>query len=199
MTSSPIWNKRSLKREIGMPIYAYVVLAVGWLAWMMPFLLMKRNKAKAQQIDRRARWGILLELIAFSIVWQPIFWEISLSTWRFPLSIILFILASALSWTAARTLGRQWRLDAGLNAEHELITSGPYRFIRHPIYTSLLCLLWAMGFLFTLLPWLALASLLALIGTEIRVRVEDGLLASRFGKQFEAYQRSVPAYIPLIR
>ena len=56
-----------------------------------------------------------------------------------------------------------------------------------------------MGFLFTRLPWLALASLLALIGTEIRVRVEDGLLASRFGKQFEDYQRSVPAYIPLIR
>ena len=37
-----------------MPVYAYVVLAVGWLAWMLPFLLMKRNKAKAQQIDRRA-------------------------------------------------------------------------------------------------------------------------------------------------
>jgi protein-S-isoprenylcysteine O-methyltransferase Ste14 len=182
-----------------MPVYAYVVLAVGWLAWVMPFLLMKRNKAKAQQIDRRARWGIFLVFIAFSIVWQPIFWEISLSTWRFALSIILFILASALSWTAARTLGRQWRIDAGLNAEHELITSGAYRFVRHPIYTSLLCLVWAMGFLFTRLPWLALASLLALIGTEIRVRVEDGLLASRFGKQFEDYQRSVPAYIPLIR
>jgi protein-S-isoprenylcysteine O-methyltransferase Ste14 len=182
-----------------MPIYAYVVLVVGWLTWMMPFLLMKRNKAKAQQIDRRARWGIVLELIAFSIVWQPSLWETSVPTWRFALSIVLFIQASALTWTAARTLGRQWRLDAGLNAEHELIMSGPYRFVRHPIYTSLLCLLWAMGFLFTRLPWLALASLLALIGTEIRVRVEDGLLASRFGKQFEDYQRNVPAYIPLIR
>jgi protein-S-isoprenylcysteine O-methyltransferase Ste14 len=179
--------------------YAYVLLAVGWLAWMLPFLLMKRNKAKAQQIDRRARWGIFLEFIAFSIVWQPTFWETSVPTWRFALSIILFILASALTWTAARTLGRQWRLDAGLNAEHELITSGAYRFVRHPIYTSLLCLVWAMGFLFVRLPWLALASVLALIGTEIRVRVEDGLLASRFGKQFEDYQRSVPAYIPLIR
>ena len=93
-------------------------------------------------------------------------------------------------------LGRQWRIDAGLNADHALITSGPYRIVRHPIYTSLLCLLLAVGFLFTRLPWLALASVLALLGTEIRVRVEDGLLESRFGKQFEDYKKSVPGYIP---
>jgi len=179
-----------------MPAYAYAVLVVGWLAWMMPFLLMKRNKAKAEKIDRRARWGIFLALIAFSLVWQPIFWEKSLTPWRLALSLAFFILASSLSWTASRTLGRQWRIDAGLNADHDLITSGPYRFVRHPIYTSMLCLLWAVGFLFTRLPWLALATLVALIGTEIRVRVEDGLLESRFGKQFEDYKRSVPGYIP---
>ena len=38
-----------------------------------------------------------------------------------------------------------------------------------------------------------------IIGTEIRVRVEDGLLAARFGEQFRAWQNSVPAYIPLVR
>jgi len=182
-----------------MPAYAFVILIAGWLAWMMPFLLMKRNKEKAQQVDRRARWGIFLVFLGFTIVWQPSFWGTSLPVWRLALSIILFILASALVWTAARTLGKQWRIDAGLIAEHELITSGPYRFIRHPIYTSMICLLLAVGFLFTRLPWLALAAALAIAGTEIRVRIEDGLLASRFGKQFEDYRRSVSAYIPLIR
>jgi protein-S-isoprenylcysteine O-methyltransferase Ste14 len=179
-----------------LPAYSYIVLIVGWLAWMMPFLLMKRNKAKAEKIDKRARWGIILALIAFSIVWQPTFWEKSLPTWRLAVSILFFALAIALVWTAARVLGRQWRIDAGLNADHDLITSGPYRIVRHPIYTSMLCLLWAVGFLFTRLPWLALASVLALLGTEIRVRVEDGLLESRFGKQFEDYKESVPGYIP---
>jgi protein-S-isoprenylcysteine O-methyltransferase Ste14 len=162
----------------------------------MPFLLMKRNKAKADKIDKRARWGIVLALIAFSIVWQPTFWEKSLPAWRLAVSILFFLAAIALVWTAARVLGRQWRIDAGLNADHNLITSGPYRIVRHPIYTSLLCLLLAVGFLFTRLPWLALATVLALLGTEIRVRVEDGLLESRFGKQFEDYKKSVPGYIP---
>lgn len=182
-----------------MPTYAYYVLAIGWVAWMLPFFLMKRNKEKAQQLDRRARWGILLTAIAFALIWQGRFWEMSLPTWRLALGVMFFALASLLSWTATRALGRQWRIDAGLNAEHDLIRSGPYRFVRHPIYTSMLCLIWAMGFLFTPLALLAFATIAAIAGTEIRVRIEDGLLASRFGKQFDDYRQSVAAYIPLVR
>lgn len=181
---------------VTLPLSVLLVLIFGWLAWVMPFFLIKRNKAKAEKIDKRARWGIFLLFVAFSIVWQPYFWEKSFPTWRLPVSIAFFALASALSWTAARTLGRQWRIDAGLNADHQLINSGPYRLVRHPIYTSMLCLVWAVGFLLIRLPWLALATVLAIVGTEIRVRVEDGLLQSRFGKQFEEFQKSVPAYLP---
>ena len=43
--------------------------------------------------------------------------------------------------TGVGALGRQWRIDAGLNSDHELVQSGPYRIVRHPIYTSMLCLL----------------------------------------------------------
>lgn len=182
-----------------MPAYAYGVLAFGCLIWMLPFLLLKRNKEKAQHVDRRARWGILLMVIAFSSLWQGKFWETSPAAWRLALSIILFILASLLSWTAVQALGRQWRIDAGLNPEHKLVMSGPYQVIRHPIYTSLLCLILGIGLMITPLPLLALATLAALVGTEIRVRIEDGLLASRFGKQFDDYRQNVAAYIPFIR
>ena len=50
-------------------------------------------------------------------------------------------------------------------------------------------------------PWwlLALSMLVLLAGTEIRVRVEDKLLASHFGDRFRAYRQSVPAYIPFLR
>jgi protein-S-isoprenylcysteine O-methyltransferase Ste14 len=96
-------------------------------------------------------------------------------------------------------LGKQWRVDAGLNAEHELVTAGPYRMVRHPIYTSVLCLLWGTGFILLPLPLILLATVLALIGTEIRIRIEDGLLASRFGKQFDQYKSSVSAYLPFVR
>ena len=98
-----------------------------------------------------------------------------------------------------RVLGRQWRIDAGLNADHELVRSGPYRLMRHPIYASMFAMLLGTGFLVTRLPILAGAVVVFAIGTEIRVRVEDSLLASRFGSEFRNYQQSVAAYIPMVR
>ena len=182
-----------------MPKYAYAILVVGWLLWLTPFFRARKTNQPAMQVDRRARWGILLVAIAYTLLGQGRFWERSLQPWQVPLSVVLFVLASLLSWTGARALGRQWRIDAGLSDDHELITSGPYRFVRHPIYTSMLGVLLGTGSLIT--PWwLFLPSLLLFaIGTEIRVRVEDQLLASSFGDRFVEYRQRVPAYIPFLK
>ncbi|MGD0296688.1 MAG: isoprenylcysteine carboxylmethyltransferase family protein [Bryobacteraceae bacterium] len=182
-----------------MPPFAYGIVALAWIVWMLPFALTRRKQARAQKVDRRARWGILLVAISFAVLWQYQFWRTSLPAWRLTLAIFFLAVADVLSWTATRVLGKQWRVDAGLNAEHELVTQGPYRLVRHPIYTSVLCVLWGTGFILLPLPLILLATLPAVIGTEIRVRIEDGLLASRFGQRFEGYRRSVAAYVPFVR
>jgi protein-S-isoprenylcysteine O-methyltransferase Ste14 len=182
-----------------MPDYGYGVLVTGWLIWALPFFFVKRGGGKAQQVDRRARWGILLTAVGFSLLWQGRFWEMPLPEWRLALSIVFFALAGILSWGATRALGKQWRVDAGLNAQHELVMSGPYRFVRHPIYTSMLCLICATGLILTPPLLFAAALVFAIVGTEIRVRIEDNLLASRFGNQFNDYRRSVAAYVPFVR
>jgi protein-S-isoprenylcysteine O-methyltransferase Ste14 len=55
------------------------------------------------------------------------------------------------------------------------------------------------GLLLTRLVFLALAVAFFVTGTEVRVRIEDRLLASRFGETFAEYRRRVPAYIPFLR
>ena len=182
-----------------MPLYGYALLAAGWLAWMARFLIVQRNRGHVQKVDRRARWGILLEVIAYALLWQNHFWERPLPLWHSGLSVLFFALAALLSWTAVPALGRQWRIEAGLSSDHQLVTTGPYGVVRHPIYTSMLCMLFGTGLMITPLRTLLVASLIFIVGLEIRVRVEDGLLASRFGEQFLAYRRSVPAYVPFLR
>jgi len=182
-----------------MPLYAYAILAAGWLAWVARFVLAQRNREHAQEIDRRARWGILLELIGYALLWQNPFWARPLPVWRPALSSAFFVLASLLSWTAVPALGRHWRIEAGLSPDHQLVTAGPYRVVRHPIYTSMLCMLIGTGCMVTPLLTLLVATLIFIVGMEIRVRVEDRLLAARFGEQFLAYRRSVPAYLPFLR
>ncbi|MDQ6700168.1 MAG: isoprenylcysteine carboxylmethyltransferase family protein, partial [Acidobacteriota bacterium] len=103
------------------------------------------------------------------------------------------------SWAAVPALGKQWRIEAGLNADHQLVKSGPYGIVRHPIYASMLAMFLAAGLILTWWPVLLLAFVIFIVGIEIRVRTEDGLLRSRFHQEFEAWRKSVPAYIPFVR
>jgi protein-S-isoprenylcysteine O-methyltransferase Ste14 len=182
-----------------MTVAHYALLIGAWLLWMAPFFLMKRNRAPAAQVDKRARWGVVTQSVAYCILWQWDFWSRPPAAWRTVLSIGCFAVAIVLIWTAIRALGRQWRIDAGLNPDHELVRSGPYRGVRHPIYASMLCMLCGTGLLVAPLPILAVSIAVFLTGTEIRVRVEDSLLAARFGAGFRSYQAAVSAYIPYIR
>ena len=183
-----------------MTAFAYFILAAGFLFWVAPFFLAQRRRLKtAVTLDRRARWGILLQGISYAVLLQGNSWLRRPQDWRVLLSILFFALAGTLSWTSVRALGRQWRVDAGLNADHQLVRSGPYRLARHPIYTSMLCLLLGVGWMISPWPLLVLSMLLFLMGTEIRVHIEDTLLASRFDGEFQAYRRTVPAYIPFTR
>lgn len=176
-----------------------MIIAAGWLLWFLPFPLAGWKAKTPERRDRRARWGILLEVAGYLLLWPGAFWTRSPEPWRMACSILFFALAGLLSWTATRALGKHLRFDAALSPGHELVRSGPYRILRHPIYTSMFCLLLGTGIMITSAPLLLGAILLFVCGTEIRVRIEDGLLASRFGDQFRQYQRSVAAYVPLLR
>lgn len=180
-----------------MPGYAYGVILTGTVVWFSPFVVRQIN-FKSQTVDRRARWGMLLELVAYSVLWQGSFWTRSPQPWQVAASAFLFVFASVLSWSGARALGQQLRVDAALGKEHELVRSGPYRLARHPIYTSILCVILGTGIVIASLPLLALSIVLSAIGTEIRVRIEDGLLASRFGDEFRDYRSATARYIPFL-
>ena len=105
----------------------------------------------------------------------------------------------ALAWVATHHLGKHWRYEAALSEDHELIQTGPYGWVRHPIYASMLGMLLATGAALTWWPIFAAALVLFLAGTEIRVRAEERLLAERFQDSFFSYRSRVHAYVPFIR
>ena len=176
----------------------YTILAAGTVLWFLPFLLVRRKSKGALTLDRRARWGVALQGLSYTVLWQGPFWTRSLASWQTAFALALFAIAGAISWTSAFTLGRQLRVDAALEGDHRLIRSGPYRLVRHPIYTSMLAVLAGTGILIA--PWYLLAPglTLFLLGTGIRARVEESLLESRFGEEFRDYRRTVPALIPFV-
>jgi Putative protein-S-isoprenylcysteine methyltransferase len=180
-------------------VLGLLLVAGGIIVWLVPFLWAKRGSGSLAAVDRRARWGLLLEVIAIALMLQSNFWSVNEGLWRIAASAICFFLAALLSWTSTRALGSQLRFDAAIGAQHELVRRGPYRVIRHPIYCSMLCLLWGIGFVAAPLWLFVAATIIFLTGTEIRVRIEDRLLDERFGRAFDEYRSSTRAYLPLIR
>jgi protein-S-isoprenylcysteine O-methyltransferase Ste14 len=124
-----------------------------------------------------------------------------LGHWFEFLNTILVVVVILISlWTmfsAVRVLGKQWSLQARVLEDHKLVREGPYRFVRHPIYTGMLGMIVAGGLAWSHWTGFLIALLLFGIGTAIRVRSEEKLLREQFGAQFDDYKRSVPAVLPI--
>ena len=111
----------------------------------------------------------------------------------------LALLLFGMYWAfwARHTLGSNWSGRVTIKEEHELITRGPYRWVRHPIYTGVLfafagtaLALGRMGNLF------AIAIMLVVFAHKIRL--EEKVLDQHFGTKYADYRRSAKTLIPLI-
>jgi protein-S-isoprenylcysteine O-methyltransferase Ste14 len=186
-----------------MELLATIELILCWLAWVWPFVFRAPHYQKRPSTVATASTliGLALEcagiFIAVRFYWRPASHPPGMG--RILGSMALGPVGAVLAWTAVKHLGRQFRIRAGLYEDHELVRSGPYAIVRHPIYTSILAMLLSTLLLSTPWRWIAVSLVLFIAGTEIRVHVEDHLLASRFGKNFEDYRRQVRAYVPLVR
>ena len=154
-------------------------------------------KARKSVIAPKARWGIVLQNVAFVLVSILVF-KPKPDSVLIP-AMVVMPLSVWLGWWSVIHLGKQWRIQAGLYSDHELVRTGPYKTVRHPIYVALLGMLIGTGLVVSWWPIVMLASTLFIVGMEIRIHAEDELLADRFGEAFEEYRRAVPAYIPFLR
>ena len=183
-------------------IVALIELMVCWAVWCLAFVKPSRQAAGREKVVRApvSRWGIGLVFVSFALVGTYLGpGHFHKATASLIVSMILAPLSTALVWAAARELGKHWRYEAALSQDHELVQSGPYRWVRHPIYASMFGMLMATGSAYTWWPMWVAAIICFIFGTEIRVRAEDRLLADRFQAVFQAYRARVRAYIPLVR
>ena len=108
----------------------------------------------------------------------------------------LFIISMVVRLTAIRTLGRFWSLHLEIRDQHQLVTEGIYRYLRHPAYSSIMLEVIAVPLVAN-----AYGSLLLSVGAYLPVllarwRREEREMIGRFGEQYVAYRQRVPAFFP---
>lgn len=190
---------------VSLPTLVFAIVMLCWFLFAAAFLFRKKPPSPPdQKREPGSLVGVALQGMSFGIVWgvrreafSPIVpgsAPLALAT-----SVLAVLAAVGSVWlitNAVKTLGKEWSLTARLVEGHKLATSGPYAYLRHPIYTGMLGMLVATGLAVS--HWAALPAALVIffIGTIIRVRKEEKLLREAFGQDFVNYAQRVPAILP---
>lgn len=193
-----------------LPKVVFAVVMVAWAIFAAAFIFGKRPAASVTPDQKRepiSLIGIALQMLAYGFAWavhRPWFTYFYRGpTWvQVIWAAFTIVIAIASVWiavAAVRTLGKEWSLTARVVEGHRLAQTGPYRLVRHPIYTGMMGMLLATGFAVSNPYTFFISWLLFGIGTIIRITYEERLLRERFGAEFDDYVRRVPAIIPFVR
>jgi len=98
---------------------------------------------------------------------------------------------------ARKTLAGNWSSDVTFKRDHELIRSGPYRIVRHPIYTGLLVMVLGTAIYIGQVRGV-LSLVLVTIGFWIKLSQEERLLVRHFPEAYPVYRREVKALVPFV-
>lgn len=180
---------------------ARIALVIVFLALLVASLFTSGNLSPGEREDRSNRWV----LIAFTVIgllsaYLPAYTE-RVGFWTFGgegvrwLGVFLCAAGGALRLWPVFVLGRRFSGLVAIQAGHELVTTGIYRFIRNPSYVGLLVtsLGWALAFRSSVGVLLAALLLPPLIA---RINAEEALLRAHFGAEYDAYFRRTWRLVP---
>ena len=184
-------------------------ISISWLAfiiyWAISAIGTKKDIAKSRWWSGRAyAVRLVIAIIIFSLV-----------ILRFPsinrifanrantvrsvvveIGAVLCILGIAFAIWARFHLGKNWSSHPALKENHEMVTSGPYRFIRHPIYTGILLAELGTGLAVGYI-WLIPLVLGAIIFVR-RVSIEEKIMMKQFPDKYSEYKKHTKALIPFV-
>jgi protein-S-isoprenylcysteine O-methyltransferase Ste14 len=182
----------------------WLFIVVCWLAWAIYWLAMAFGAKRT--VERGDFFGYrLVALMVFAALFGALrllggsphsrLWQTGLALGIATDAIVLA--GAAFSIWARVTLGRNWSAEVSFKEGHELIESGPYALVRHPIYTGVLAM--ALGTALNYGRVIGLILFCALCGAFWwKARAEERIVASHFPEAYADYRARVPAIVPFL-
>ena len=176
-----------------------LVFAVGWAAfwlyWLVAAFSMKRGRVSW---SHEGRIRVVIIVLAIVLVRLGVLrgHRVTTDPWREAIGLVLFAVGLGFAIWARVHIGRNWGTPMTQKDEPELVTSGPYRLVRHPIYSGIIVA--GIGTAVAL-SWFWLAPVgLAGVYFLYSATVEERYLAEQFPDSYPAYERSTKMLVPFV-
>jgi len=177
-----------------------IVIGVGWLVFWIYWLA-----ASVGVKTGRTRWGrfagprvaiiaIVLLLLRLKVLKGNR--AVTSDPWLQGIGLVIFVLGLALAVWARIYIGRNWGMPMSEKAEPELVTTGPYGVIRHPIYSGIILAMVGTAVAVSLY-WLIAVVLVGAFFLYSAV-MEERYLAGQFPDAYPRYQQSTKMLIPFV-
>jgi protein-S-isoprenylcysteine O-methyltransferase Ste14 len=159
-----------------------------------------KNEGKTTFFLRIILGGLFFAFLILYFIYPPF---MNLIHFDFPIWLrwlgTLFAFIGVVFWIYSQAiLGKYWSPQLQVQKEHKIITSGPYRVIRHPIYTAMF--IWVIGLaLFTANLVFALMALLTITVLILRVPKEEKMMLEQFGDEYKKYMQITGRFFPRFR
>ena len=175
-------------------------IPILWLLWLGYWWFEARNTARARKSESLLTAVVYrgATVVAIVLIFGLKRQRIELWPTNIPLlgiAVILMLCGFAFAIWARRHIGRFWSARVTLKEGHQLIESGPYSLVRHPIYSGLLLSMAAT--VMTIGTVQSVCGYAFLVGALVfKLAAEERLLAANFGEAYQKYQKRVKALIP---
>lgn len=186
----------------GHPLAASLVFG-SLLLWALGELRQAlRRRSEAKSGDAGSLLALRLSAIAGAVLaafaLKVRATEFAYSSLLLALCLAAIWIGIAIRWWSFRTLGRYFTLRVMTSGDQPVITSGPYRFLRHPSYLGLLLVIAGLGVTYG--NWLSLAALVlaTLVGLVNRIRVEERALTGALGAAYTTYAAERKRLVPFL-
>jgi protein-S-isoprenylcysteine O-methyltransferase Ste14 len=174
-----------------------------WLFWLVYWIVLAfGNKQPVTRVDPPWRAASILCVLALVLALRefPRYFRHRLlppSDEREWIGLALAVAGIAFAIWARNTLGRNWSSSPVIKEDHDLIQSGPYSLVRHPIYTGLLLALFGTGLARATRWWLYTLVVTFLLFLW-KMRLEESLMQRQFPEAYAAYRAKTKALIPFV-
>lgn len=177
-----------------------LVLAVGWAAFWLYWILAASSRKRGRVQWSRELWiRVVIVVVAFVLVRAGAFrgsHGVDTDPWREAVGLLLFGLGLAFAIWARVHLGRNWGSPMTQKDEPELVTSGPYRLVRHPIYSGIL--LAGAGTALALSWFWLVVLVLPAVYFVYAATVEERYLTEQFPVAYPEYKRHSKMLVPYV-